>query len=356
MKILVTGGSGFVGSHTALAVMAAGHEVVLLDDLSNSSPRAVAAIAAVAGRRVRFVRGDIRDAALLDALFAAHGFDAVLHLAAVKSAAQGIDAPLFDAVNTAGTVLLAERMAAHGVRTLVFSSTAAVYGDTVSWPITEEAPTAPASPYARSKLAAERALADLRRADPAWRISILRYFNVAGAHPDGRLGEDPPGPERNLLPTLAHIAAGGAPQLTVHGGDYPTRDGTPERDYVHVTDLAGAHIAALALLARGPRLALHNLGTGKGHTVIEVLRAFERAAGIAVPYRLGDRRPGDTAVSRADPVRAHRQLGWRARRDLAAVCADFWRFRRRGARRDPIVQPAPAFLPPKIPSADPAAE
>ena len=334
MKILITGGSGFVGSHTAVELSARGHETVLLDDLSNSTFAALAAVRSLTGRDVPFVRGDIADAALLADLFGAHRFDAVVHCAAVKSVAESVARPLdYYATNVAGTVRLIQAMAAHGVKTLVFSSTAAVYGDAAEVPTPEHAPPAPASPYAGSKLAAERLLGDLCAADPEWRVSILRYFNVAGAHSCGRLGEAPPGgAPRNLLLAAAAVAAGGMPRLTVYGGDYPTRDGTAERDYLHVEDVARAHVLALAALERRGGLGVYNLGSGRGYTVLEAVRALEAASGAAVPVRIAGRRSGDVGVSRAHAGRARRELGWRAVRGLDAICADLWRWRSRAGR------------------------
>ena len=334
MNVLVTGGSGYIGSHAAVELLGKGHDVVLLDNFSNSSMDAVAAVRSLVGRDVPFVRGDVRDAALLDVLFARSGFDAVMHFAAAKSVAESMRRPRhYYANNLGGTLRLVDRMAAHGVRTLVLSSSAAVYGAAVEAPTPEDAPTAPTNPYGGSKLAAERALREIHAADGRWRISVLRYFNAAGAHPSGGLGENPRGEPRNLLPALARVAAGEVARVTVHGGDYPTRDGTPERDYPHVTDLARGHLAALELLDRGPGFSVHNLGTGRGHTVLEVVRAFEAQTGVAVPYRIAARRPGDVAVSRADPARSERELGWRAERGIEAACADLWRWRLRGGRR-----------------------
>ena len=331
VNVLVTGGSGYVGSHAAVELLGDGHDVVLMDNLSNSSRSAVGAVRAVAGRSVRFVCGDVRDAPLLDRLLIAHRFDAVMHFAAAKSVAESLNRPFhYYDNNLAGTLCLVDRMAAHGVKTLVFSSSAAVYGHAAEAPTPEDAPTAPTCPYGGSKLAAEQALRDVYAADRRWRISVLRYFNAAGVHPGGGLGENPRGEPRNLLPALARVAAGQSERLTVHGGDYPTRDGTSERDYPHVTDLARGHLAALEWLARGPRFGVHNLGTGRGHTVLEVVRAFEAVSGVAVPVRIAGRRPGDVAVSRADPRRAERELGWRAERGLAAACADLWRWRSNG--------------------------
>ena len=333
MKVLITGGSGFVGSHTAVELTKRGHETVLLDNLSNSAVAAVAAVRSLTGRDVPFVRGDIADAARLGDLFGAHRFDAVVHCAAVKSVAESVACPFgYYATNVAGTLRLIEAMAAHGVKTLVFSSTAAVYGDAAEVPTPEDAPPAPASPYAGSKFAAERLLGHLCAADPEWRVSILRYFNVAGAHASARLGEAPAGPPRTLLLAAAAVAAGRMPRLTVYGGDYPTRDGTAERDYLHVDDVARGHVLALAALERRRGLAVHNLGSGRGYTVLEVVRALEAASGAAVPVRIAGRRSGDVGVSRAQPGRARLELGWCAGRGLEAICADLWRWRSRAGR------------------------
>ena len=314
--------------------------MVLLDNLSNASPRTLAAIDAVAGRPVPFVRGDIRDAAALDALFTAHRIDAVVHLAADKSvAAPGEAPPPHDAVNTAGTVLLTERMAAHGIKTLVFSSTAAVYGDATAGPIAEDAPTAPASAYARSKLAAERILAGLHRTDPQWRISILRYFNATGAHPGGGLGEDPTNAPLALLPGARAGRRGrrAPPDGPRPRLPHPRRHGPSATTFTSPTSPGPISRRSRGSGARRG-FAHHNLGTGRGHTVLDVLRAFERASGMAIPYRLGDRRQGDPAVSRANPARARAELRWRARRSLDVACADFWRWRCRVSR--PVLVPA----------------
>ena len=333
MNVLVTGGSGFVGGHTAVELLVEGHELVLLDNLSNSRPEAMAAIRAAAGREARFVRGDVRDGALLDVLFETYDFDAVMHFAGVKSVAGSVARPLCCyANNVVGTVRLLERMAAHGVTKLVFSSTAAVYGHCAPVPTDEGARALPVSPYGRSKLAAEEVMRDLCAACPAWRISVLRYFNAVGAHPSGRLGEAPRRASPNLLIAVARVAAGVVPSLTVHGGDYSTRDGTAERDYVHVTDLARGHLAALERLERRPGLSVHNLGSGRSHTVLEFVAAFEAASGATVPVRIGPRRRGDPAVSRADPSKALRELGWCPSRTLEDACADHWRWRARAGR------------------------
>lgn len=326
MKVLVTGGAGFVGLHAAAALMEKGHEAVLLDNLSNASPGALPALAGLAGRTPPFVKGDVRDGRFLDSVFESRGFDAVMHFAALKSVGESVENPLrYYANNVAGTVSLLQRMAAHGVRTLIFSSSATVYRDSPD-PFTEARPTAPSSPYGRAKLFEEEILRDLHAANPDWRISILRYFNAAGAHPSGRIGEDPTRTSTNLLPQIGQVALGLRKRLEVFGDDYPTPDGACVRDYLHVMDLALAHLAALEFLRPEPRLAVHNLGTGRGHSVLEVIRAFERASGRDVPYRIVERRAGDAPVSRADPGRARADLGWAATRGLDRICADQWRF------------------------------
>lgn len=326
MNVLVTGGAGYVGLHTAAALMENSHEAVLLDNLSNASPGALHALAGLVGRTVPFVKGDVCDRHFLDGVFERGDFDAVMHLAAFKSVGESVADPLrYYANNAAGTVLLLERMAAHGVRTLIFSSSATVYRDSAE-PFTETHPTEPSSPYGRAKFFEEEILRDLHAAKPDWRICILRYFNAVGAHPSGLIGEDPTRTSTNLLPCIGQVVLGLRERLQVFGGDYPTPDGTCVRDYLHVRDLAVAHIAALEFLRREPRLAVHNLGTGRGHSVLEVIRAFERASGRTVPYRMVARRAGDAAISLADPARAQSELGWNATRGLDRICADQWRF------------------------------
>jgi UDP-glucose 4-epimerase len=326
-RILVTGGTGYIGSHTSVELLGAGHDVVILDNLCNSNARAVDAIARVTNRQPVFARGDIRDRNALDEVMRAHEFDAVLHFAGLKAVGESVELPLayFDN-NIQGTLNLLHSMAAHGVKTLVFSSSATVYGDPDAVPITESAPTRTTNPYGRSKLIIEQMLMDLHASDPTWRISLLRYFNPVGAHQTGELGEDPQGIPNNLMPYISQVAVGKLPVLRVFGNDYPTRDGTGVRDYIHVIDLARGHLAALEYLAEQPGLAIHNLGTGRGYSVLEAIAAFEAASGRSIPYRIVDRRPGDIAECYADPSKAERELGWRAEYTLEDMCRDLWRW------------------------------
>ena len=327
MKVLVTGGAGYIGSHTAIVLVDAGHDVTLLDNLSNSSAGAVEAVRQLAAGDIAFTRGDLRDVPYLDAVFQGGGFDAVIHFAALKAVGESTADPLrYYQNNVAGTACLLERMAAHDVSVIVFSSSATVYGEAEHLPIHEECPLAPTNPYGRTKLVAENMLRDVWAADQRWSVSILRYFNPIGAHPSGVLGEAPQQTPNNLLPFVAQVAIGKREQLQVFGDDYPTPDGTCIRDYVHVMDLARGHLKALEHLAEEPRLAVHNLGTGRGHSVLEVVRAFEAACGRPIPYRVVDRRPGDVPVSFADPSRAGEELGWNAEHDLARMCEDTWRW------------------------------
>ena len=327
MKTLVTGGAGYIGSHTAIELHNAGHEVVVLDNLSNSARAAVTALRALTRDDVPFVECDIRDTAGLDRVFAEGGFDAVVHFAALKAVGESTVEPLrYYDNNVAGTARLLDRMAAHGIKTLVFSSSAAIYGNPAAMPISETCQPDPQNPYARTKLIVEELLRDLQAADPEWRISILRYFNAVGAHASGAIGEDPCGVPNNLLPFIAQVAVGRRERLRVFGDDYPTPDGTGIRDYLHVVDLARGHLKALDYLGGNKGVFVHNLGTGQGTSVLDVVRAFERACGRSIPYEITGRRTGDVVVSHADPTKARDELGWTAKYDLARICTDLWRW------------------------------
>ncbi len=327
MEVLVTGGAGFIGTHVALELLAAGWEPVLFDNFANASPSAIPALVQLAGRTPRCVEGDLRDSHFLDRLMECHDFSAVVHLAALKAVGESVTEPLrYYSNNLVGTACLLDRMAHHGVTSLVFSSTATVYAPSEA-PLAENAPLQPASPYARAKLAAEEMLRDLSAAESRWRVSILRYFNAGGAHPSGRIGESPPDSPKNVLPQVAEVAAGRRERLSVFGDDYPTPDGTCIRDYVHVVDIARAHVHALEHLVQNSGVSVHNLGTGHGHSVLDVVGTFERATGVAIPYQIVPRRPGDVAVLCADSGRAQRELGWTAAFDLHRICTDLWRWR-----------------------------
>ncbi|MGY0195709.1 UDP-glucose 4-epimerase GalE [Leptothrix sp. BB-4] len=327
MNILVTGGAGYIGSITTIALIAAGHRPVILDNLHNAKAGVIDRIAEVAGSRPAFVQGDIRDRALLDDLLVRERIDAVIHFAGLKAVGESVAQPLsyFDN-NVHGTLVLLAAMQAAGTRTLVFSSSATVYGDAPVLPLREDAPTSATNPYGRSKLMVEQVLADLARSDPSWSLTALRYFNPVGAHPSGRLGEDPQGVPNNLMPFIAQVAVGRREFLSVYGNDYPTPDGTGVRDYIHVMDLAEGHLAALDHGHGRAGLHVFNLGTGAGVSVLQMLAAFGAACGRELPHRITDRRPGDVAACWADPARAQQQLGWRATRDLRAMCEDTWRW------------------------------
>ncbi len=328
MNVLLTGGAGYIGSHTAVECLAAGHEVVVFDNLSNSSVKSLDRVARIAGRPVAFVQGDIRDRAALHALFAKHAIDAVVHFAGLKAVGESVEKPLlYYDNNIAGSVALFEVMAEAGVKSVVFSSSATVYGDPARVPIAEDFPLSATNPYGRSKLFIEEMLRDIARSDDAWTIALLRYFNPVGAHESGLIGEDPRGIPNNLMPYVAQVAVGRRPHLNVFGGDYPTPDGTGVRDYIHVVDLARGHVAALNRLHhKSGGVHVWNLGTGRGVSVLEMVRAFEAASGKPVPYEIVARRPGDVAQCWADPSRAAHDLGWRAVYDLPRMCADAWRW------------------------------
>jgi UDP-glucose 4-epimerase len=327
MHILVTGGAGYIGSHTALELLRAGHNVVVVDNLVNSREEALRRVEQLAGRTLAFYQVDLLDRAGLEAVFAGEPIDAVIHFAALKSPAESVAHPLrYYHNNVSGAINLLEIMAAHDVRRFVFSSSATVYGAPTQMPITEETPLAPLNPYGQSKVMVEEMLRDLRRADERWAVAILRYFNPIGADPSGLIGEDPSGIPNNLLPFISQVAVGRLSHLSVYGDAYPTPDGTGVRDYIHVVDLAIGHLQALDKLVEAPELYTYNLGTGRGYSVREVVAAFERASGRPVPLRIVAPRPGDAPVSYADPTAAARELGWMAQRGLDKMVADTWRW------------------------------
>ena len=325
-SILVTGGAGYIGSHTVVELLGAGHEVTVVDNFCNSAPAVPERIARIAGRMPVFVKADVRDRAALQSLFQARHYDAVIHFAGLKAVGESVAEPLrYYDNNVGGSLTLFETMAQYGLRTVVFSSSATVYGDPASVPIREDFPVAPTNPYGRSKLMVEEILREAAAADPRWRVALLRYFNPVGAHESGLIGEDPNGVPNNLMPFISQVAVGRREALSVWGDDYPTPDGTGVRDYIHVVDLARGHLAALEHLPASGVLTV-NLGTGRGYSVLEMVRAFEQASGRKVAYRIAARRPGDVASCYADPSLAAERLGWRAQLEIDRMCADTWRW------------------------------
>ena len=330
--ILVTGGIGYIGSHTVVELLAAGYEVFIIDNLANSKPTVLDRIERIAGRRPGFAALDIRDREGLRRLFAGNKFSAVIHFAGLKAVGESVAKPLqYYDNNVSGSLVLFEAMAQARVRNMVFSSSATVYGDPPSVPIREDSPLAATNPYGRSKLMIEDILRDLARSDAHWRIALLRYFNPVGAHPSGLIGEDPTGIPNNLMPYAAQVAQGRLPQLSVFGSDYPTPDGTGVRDYIHVVDLALGHLAALRAMEDRSGVLTVNLGTGQGYSVLELVHALEKASGRRIPYRVIERRPGDIAQCYADPSLARELLGWEATRGLDEMCADTWRWQNNAA-------------------------
>jgi UDP-glucose 4-epimerase len=329
--VLVTGGAGYIGSHIVAALAAAGHAPVVLDDFSNSSRGVIARLAAMASQPIECVEADVRDVDALRRTFAKYPIGGVIHCAGLKAVGEGEARPLaYYDVNVGGSFALAEVMGEAGVGTLVFSSSATVYGQPDVLPVVEDAPLRPQSVYGRTKRAVEEFLRDLARANPNWRVAILRYFNPAGAHPSALIGEAPNNRPQNLVPLLCRIASGEFSELPIFGSDWPTPDGTGVRDYIHVEDLAQGHVAALAMLARQPGATTLNLGMGRGHSVLEVVAAFEKACGRTITRSFVPRRHGDVACYYADPSRAQHLLGWHAARDLDVICADAWRWQQQG--------------------------
>ena len=327
-SVLVTGGAGYIGSHTCVELMQAGHEVLVLDNLCNSHPAVLERIARIAGKAPEFARVDVRDTDALVEVLRRKRFDAVIHFAGLKAVGESIEKPIeYYDNNVQGSISLCRAMAQAGVGTLVFSSSATVYGNAASMPVREDAPLGPTNPYGQTKWMVERILGDLAASGPgAWRVALLRYFNPVGAHPSGLIGEDPQGIPNNLMPNIAQVAAGVRDKVRVFGSDYPTRDGTGIRDFIHVVDLARGHLAALAALRRDGRGFTVNLGTGRGVSVLEAVRAFERASGRTIPMEKIARRAGDVAESYADPSLAGTLLGWKAEYGLDEMCRDTWRW------------------------------
>ena len=325
--ILITGGAGYIGSHTVVEFLRTGRELVVIDNLSNSKQEALRRVERISGKPVTFYQLDVRDRQRLQAVFREHAIDAVIHFAGLKAVGESVEKPLeYYDNNVTGSLVLLEVMAAAGVKTMVFSSSATVYGDPQSVPIREDFPLSATNPYGRSKLMVEEMLRDLYRSDKSWRVALLRYFNPVGAHASGLIGEDPNGIPNNLMPIVARVAAGTLASLAVYGNDYPTKDGTGVRDYIHVVDLALGHLKALDALEEDGGLMTVNLGTGKGYTVLEVVRAFESASGRPVAYKFAPRRAGDIAACFADPSLAAELLDWRAVRGLDEMCVDAWRW------------------------------
>jgi UDP-glucose 4-epimerase len=327
--ILITGGAGYIGSHTCVVLAQAGYDLVILDNLCNSRSDVIDRLATITHKRPVFVHGDVRDIVTLDRLFSEHAISAVVHFAGLKAVGESSEKPLeYYDNNVVGTLQLLSAMNRAAIKTLVFSSSATVYGDPASVPIREDFPRSATSPYGRTKLIVEDILADLHRADPQWRIARLRYFNPVGAHESGLIGEAPQGTPNNLMPYLAQVAAGQRECLNIWGNDYPTPDGTGVRDYIHVCDLSEGHVAALEYLARSGDMLTINLGTGNGYSVLDMVKAFESASGRPIPYQIGPRRTGDSAQCWADPALAKRLLNWSARRSIENMCADAWRWQK----------------------------
>ena len=327
MRVLVTGGAGYIGSHTCVELLEAGHSVTVVDNLCNSNEKSLRRVREITGRGLDFVRADLRDGAALDRILREQRFDAAIHFAGLKAVGESVQRPIdYYENNVGGTLSLCRALARAAVRNLVFSSSATVYGDPASVPIREDFPLCATNPYGRSKLFIEEILKDLHGADPTWSLVLLRYFNPVGAHPSGRIGEDPGGIPNNLMPFVAQVAVGKLPRLRVFGDDYPTPDGTGVRDYIHVVDLARGHLAALEKLREAPGVVVYNLGTGRGYSVLEMVAAFERASGRPIPYEIVARRPGDIATCYADPALAREELGWQAELGIDAMVTDTWRW------------------------------
>jgi len=325
MSVFITGGAGYIGSHTIVELLNEGQQVVVLDNLSNSSQEALRRVERITGKSVTFYQGDVLDAALLDSIFSENDVESVIHFAGLKAVGESVSLPLkYYQNNVAGTLVLCKAMAKANVKNLVFSSSATVYGDPASLPITEDFPTGATNPYGQSKLMVEFVLNDLAASDPSWNIAILRYFNPVGAHESGLIGEDPNDIPNNLMPFISQVAVGKRDALSVFGDDYDTADGTGVRDYIHVVDLAQGHLKALVKLGTNPGLVTYNLGTGQGYSVLDMVKAFEVACGQAIAYNIGPRRPGDIAACYANPDKASKELGWVATHTIEDMANSSW--------------------------------
>ena len=328
--ILVTGGAGYIGSHTCVLLLEAGFEVVVVDNLSNSKSDSLSRVEELTGRDIQFHLADLRDAVAMEELFESENIDAVIHFAGLKAVGESTEIPLdYYQNNVGGTANLLEAMNHHGVKDIVFSSSCTVYGAPNKLPLKEDFPLQAVNPYGQTKLSIEYMLRDLAVSDPEWNVSVLRYFNPVGAHPSGEIGEHPLGIPNNLLPYITQVAVGELKELSVWGDDYETPDGSCIRDYIHVMDLADAHLAALDKLGENPRLMVHNIGTGRGYSVLEMISGFEQATGIRIPYRVSGRRPGDAPAVYADTTLAEEELGWKARLGLEEFCRDAWNWQRK---------------------------
>jgi UDP-glucose 4-epimerase len=327
MNILVTGGAGYIGSHTCLELLQNGYELIIMDNLSNSKEESLRRVQELTGKELKFYKADLLDRDQLNKIFNENSIHAVIHFAGLKAPGESVNIPLqYFHNNVSGTLVLLDVMQAHEVHNIVFSSSATVYGEVKIVPLKEDFPLSAINPYGRTKLMIEDILRDLYRAEPDWNIAILRYFNPVGAHPSGRIGEDPNGIPNNLMPYVAQVAVGRRPFVRVWGNDYPTPDGTGVRDYIHVMDLSVGHIRALEKLATKPGLLTYNLGTGRGYSVMEVIHSFEKACHKEIPFQIMDRRPGDVATSYADPSKANKELNWHAQKTLEDMCIDAWRW------------------------------
>ncbi len=330
MAILVTGGAGYIGSHTVVELEEAGEEVVILDNLSNADERVLPRLEAITGRKAAFYKGDIRDRQILSEIFDRERIDSVIHFAGLKAVGESVAKPweYYDN-NITGTLTLIDEMRRHGVKNIIFSSSSTVYGEPDEVPVTEESPKkACTNPYGWTKSMLEQILTDVQHADPEWNVVLLRYFNPIGAHKSGTIGESPSGIPNNLMPYITQVAVGKLKELNVWGNDYPTADGTGVRDYIHVVDLAKGHVKAMKKLAPGSGLSIYNLGTGTGYSVLEIVKNFEEANGVKIPYVIKPRRPGDIAVNYASPAKAERELGWKAENGIRQMCEDSWRWQK----------------------------